>query len=248
MVTSGSDEGFGLPYEGRLGSGSGAARPFGIGFDDAAKDSTRGAAESVPLGIRVFEVLVAAVALIVTLPVTLAIGWCIRRGTPGPALFRQTRLGHSRKPFTFWKFRTYYHDARERFPDLYRYDHPPEAIGTLKFKVPDDPRATPEGRWLRKSTLDELPNFWCVLTGKMALVGPRPEIPEMLPYYRGDMLKKFDVRPGITGLAQISGRGRLSFLDTVRHDVVYVENKSFWLDIKILLLTVKKLVTRDGAF
>ena len=107
---------------------------------------------------------------------------------------------------------------------------------------------TPQGQWLRKSTLDELPNFWKVLTGEMALVGPRPEIPEMLPYYDREALLKFKVRPGVTGLAQISGRGRLSFHDTVALDVEYVLNRSLFLDLKIILLTVQKIVTRDGAF
>jgi lipopolysaccharide/colanic/teichoic acid biosynthesis glycosyltransferase len=107
---------------------------------------------------------------------------------------------------------------------------------------------TPQGHWLRKSTLDELPNFWNVLTGRMALVGPRPEIPEMLPYYGGDMLLKFTVRPGITGLAQISGRGRLGFHETVALDVEYVRRRSLTLDLKIILLTIQKIVTRDGAF
>ena len=112
----------------------------------------------------------------------------------------------------------------------------------------EDPRVTKEGDWMRRTTLDELPNFWNVLTGEMALVGPRPEIPEMLPYYRGEMLLKFSVRPGITGLAQISGRGRLSFRETVALDVKYVKQRSFWMDAKILLLTVYKIVVRDGAF
>jgi lipopolysaccharide/colanic/teichoic acid biosynthesis glycosyltransferase len=107
---------------------------------------------------------------------------------------------------------------------------------------------TPQGVWMRKSTLDELPNFWNVLTGDMALVGPRPEIPEMLPYYDQEMRLKFTVRPGITGLAQISGRGRLGFYETVQLDNEYVRNHSFLLDAKILVLTLIKIVTRDGAF
>jgi lipopolysaccharide/colanic/teichoic acid biosynthesis glycosyltransferase len=114
-------------------------------------------------------------------------------------------MGINRKPFRFVKFRTLYADARQRFPKLYSYQYTAEELEQLKFKVEDDPRVTPQGRWMRRSTLDELPNFWNVLTGDMALVGPRPEIPEMLRYYHGDMLLKFTVRPGITGMAQISG-------------------------------------------
>ena len=107
---------------------------------------------------------------------------------------------------------------------------------------------TPQGRWLRQSTLDEIPNFWNVLTGDMALVGPRPEIPEMLRYYHGEMNRKFEVRPGVTGLAQVSGRGRLGFHETVELDVDYVRRQSLLLDIKILLRTVKIVLVGDGAF
>jgi lipopolysaccharide/colanic/teichoic acid biosynthesis glycosyltransferase len=141
-----------------------------------------------------------------------------------------------------------YLDAREKFPNLYAYQYDHQQLQELKFKVRKDPRVTPQGSWLRKSTLDELPNFWNVLVGEMALVGPRPEIPEMLPYYRGKMLKKFSVRPGITGFAQISGRGDLGFYETVDLDVKYVEDRTFLLDLKILFFTLLKAVTRDGAF
>jgi lipopolysaccharide/colanic/teichoic acid biosynthesis glycosyltransferase len=205
-------------------------------------------APAVPLYLRVFEVIVASIALVVTAPVMLAVAVIIRRGTSGKALFRQQRVGVNLEPFTFVKFRTLYADARARWPELYAYRYTPDALRDLKFKIVDDPRVTPQGHWLRKSTLDELPNFWNVLTGRMALVGPRPEIPEMLPYYGGDMLLKFTVRPGITGLAQISGRGRLGFHETVALDVEYVRRRSLTLDLKIILLTIQKIVTRDGAF
>lgn len=197
---------------------------------------------------RAIESVVALVALVISAPIQLLIAFVVRRGTPGPALFRQDRVGKNLKNFTFVKFRTLYADARERFPELYGYQYSREELQKLKFKVQDDPRVTPQGEWLRKSTLDELPNFWRVLTGEMALVGPRPEIPEMLPYYTGEMLLKFSVRPGITGLAQISGRGRLGFYETVDLDVQYVKNRTFWLDFKILRLTIYKILTRDGAF
>jgi lipopolysaccharide/colanic/teichoic acid biosynthesis glycosyltransferase len=96
--------------------------------------------------------------------------------------------------------------------------------------------------------LDELPNFWNVLTGDMALVGPRPEIPEMLPYYDQAARLKFLVKPGITGLAQVSGRGRLKFLETISYDLEYVRRRNFWFDLKILLMTIYKVVMQDGAF
>ena len=197
---------------------------------------------------RLLEMFIAAAALIITAPIMLVLAIRIRLGTPGPALFFQNRVGQDQKLFRFVKFRTLYADARQRWPELYAYQYSPDQLDRLHFKVVNDPRVTPEGEWMRKSTLDELPNFWNVLTGEMALVGPRPEIPEMLPYYKGEMLLKFAVRPGVTGLAQISGRGRLSFYDTVALDVQYARERSFWLDLKIMVKTVIKIVTRDGAF
>lgn len=197
---------------------------------------------------RVVEVIVASIALVLSAPIMFLVGKIITRGTPGPALFRQDRLGKDAVPFRFIKFRTLYADARKRWPELYAYKYTERELDGLNFKVRQDPRITPQGVWLRKSTLDELPNFWNVLTGDMALVGPRPEIPEMLPYYKGEGLLKFRVRPGVTGLAQISGRGRLSFHETVRLDVEYVKNRSLWLDLRILVLTAVRIITRDGAF
>jgi lipopolysaccharide/colanic/teichoic acid biosynthesis glycosyltransferase len=206
------------------------------------------AAARVPLLTRALEICVAATALVLLSPVMLWVAWVIRRGTPGPALFRQQRVGQGFRVFTFYKFRTMYVDAREQFAHLYEYNYSPEEIQALQFKAEEDPRVTPQGKWLRFSTLDELPNFWNVLKGDMALVGPRPEIPEMLPYYQGESRMKFSVRPGITGLAQISGRGRLKFLETLAYDLEYVRNRSFLLDLKILVLTVVKMLRADGAF
>ena len=197
---------------------------------------------------RAFEIVVASIVLVVSLPIMLWVGFIIKRGTPGPALFLQKRVGRDRKLFRFVKFRTMYVDARERFPELYAYTYDEDGLAQLRFKVEDDPRVTPQGRWLRQSTLDEIPNFWNVLTGDMALVGPRPEIPEMLRYYHGEMNRKFEVRPGVTGLAQVSGRGRLGFHETVDLDVDYVRRQSLLLDIKILLRTVKIVLVGDGAF
>jgi lipopolysaccharide/colanic/teichoic acid biosynthesis glycosyltransferase len=225
---------------------------------NATEDAVQGQAQpvampaAVPVAVsptqRALEFVIAAIALILTAPIMLLMALLIRRGTPGPALFFQNRVGLDGKLFKFVKFRTLYADARQRFPELYAYRYTPEQLETLHFKVEKDPRITPQGHWMRKSTLDELPNFWNVLTGDMALVGPRPEILEMLPYYHGDMLLKFAVRPGVTGLAQISGRGRLGFYETVKLDVEYARNRSFWMDVKIIFLTVHKIITRDGAF
>jgi lipopolysaccharide/colanic/teichoic acid biosynthesis glycosyltransferase len=205
-------------------------------------------AEHTGFAQRAVEIVLAGSVLILSAPLMAFLALLIRRGTPGKALFFQQRVGVNRKPFAFVKFRTMYVDARQRFPKLYAHNYSEEEMRTMQFKIVNDPRVTPQGKWMRVSTLDELPNFWNVLKGDMALVGPRPEIPEMLPYYKGEQLLKFTVRPGITGLAQISGRGRLTFQETVAFDVQYVKTRSLAMDIKILFLTVYRMITKDGAF
>jgi len=201
-----------------------------------------------PIPVRLFEIITATSVLIVTAPLMLAITIIIKRGTPGRTLFFQKRVGRNGKLFTFVKFRTLYADARERFPELYAYSYNEQELEGLQFKVVDDPRVTPQGKWLRKTSLDELPNFWNVLTGDMALVGPRPEIPEMLPYYKGIMLQKLLVRPGITGYAQTSGRGHLGFYETVRYDLQHVREQSFMADLRMIFKTIQMVLIRHGAF
>jgi lipopolysaccharide/colanic/teichoic acid biosynthesis glycosyltransferase len=225
---------------------------------------------------RILELTAGALALIVSLPIMLIVAAVIKLDSPGPALFFQRRTGRSRlvpgadlvgrgfqivdpnfspekeywvpTTFQFVKFRTMYADARERFPELYDYHYSEEEIERMAFKVEHDPRVTRVGKWLRKSTLDELPNFWHVLTGEMRLVGPRPEIPEMLPNYRPRQMRKFSAKPGITGLPQINGRGRLSFQQTVSYDLEYVDRKSVLLDVKIIFMTIWRVITKHGAF
>jgi lipopolysaccharide/colanic/teichoic acid biosynthesis glycosyltransferase len=199
--------------------------------------------------LRAIEILLATLCMVLALPIMIIIGILIRLDSPGPALFWQNRIGLDGKTFKFVKFRTLYCDARERFPELYAYKYTDEEIQTLIFKLRNDPRVTRIGRWLRSSTLDELPNFWNVLTGDMALVGPRPELPEMMRYYNTqEMMSKFSVRPGITGLSQVSGRGELSFLETAMYDIDYVKNRSLAMDIEILLKTLYSVFLRKGAF
>jgi lipopolysaccharide/colanic/teichoic acid biosynthesis glycosyltransferase len=226
---------------------------------------------------RIFEIIVSFFALVISLPVMLLIALIIKLDSPGPALFFQRRVAKSKPvygkellkneqfrvvdsdfspekkywvPETFWfvKFRTMYANAKEKFPELYDYNCTSEELKSFAFKVQHDPRITKVGQWLRESTLDELPNFWNVLTGRMRLVGPRPEIPEMLQNYRPEQMRKFTVKPGITGLSQTNGRGRLSFQETVAYDIKYAQNCSIGLDLKILFITIWKVVTRHGAF
>lgn len=197
---------------------------------------------------RFLEICAAAILLVLTLPVMLAVALIVKLDSPGPAVFRQIRVGRNGRLFRFAKFRTLYVDARQRWPDLYAYNYTADEVAALHFKLKNDPRVTRAGRWLRKSTLDELPNLWNVLVGDVALVGPRPEIPEMLPYYDEEGLAKFSVRPGITGLAQVRGRGELSFLDTVAYDLEYVQTRSMRLDAEVLIRTFFCTILRKGAF
>jgi exopolysaccharide production protein ExoY len=218
-------------------------------------DRIHEAARAIPIGeekvhplTRLVEITVALIAIILTAPIMLWMAALIRRGTPGPALFFQSRVGINGRLFRFVKFRTLYTDAKVRWPELYAYQYTQDELDQMKFKWRNDPRVTPQGKWMRFSSLDELPNFWNLLLGHIALVGPRPEIPEMLPYYTKSQLRKFSVRPGITGLAQVSGRGRLTFQEGVAFDCEYVDTRNLWLDLKIVFLTVYKIVIRDGAF
>ena len=218
---------------------------------------------------RFLDVSLSSVALVLSLPVMLVLVIIVKFDSPGPAIFKQVRMTRDRRgtappnghtpdterrskafagrPFVFYKFRTMYVDAKERFPDLYAYDFSEDEIKTMRFKVEDDPRITRAGRFLRKTSLDELPNFWNVLRGDMTLCGPRPEIPEMSPYYDGEQLKKFQVTAGVTGPAQIYGRGDLSFQETVRLDADYAVNRSLKGDIFIIWRTLEAVVFRRGA-
>ena len=152
------------------------------------------------------------------------------------------------RPFMFYKFRTMRHDARQVYPHLYAYDYTSEEIGAFCFKIADDPRLTRFGRFIRKTSLDELPNLINVVKGDMALVGPLAEIPEMAKYYHPWQELKFKVKPGITGYAQTGGRGLLSFQETIQHDVEYVLQRSLLVDLRLLYKTALAVVKRLGAF
>ena len=178
---------------------------------------------------RIFDCLAASLALLLLALPLLALAWLIRRKLGSPVLFRQVRPGLHGKPFTMLKFRTM---TDERGPD--------EAL------LPDAQRMTPFGRFLRASSLDELPELWNVLRGEMSLVGPRPLLMEYLPLYTPEQARRHELRPGITGWAQVNGRNAISWPDKFSLDVWYVDNQSLWLDIKILWMTVRKVLVRDG--
>ena len=179
---------------------------------------------------RLFDLLTALLALILLSPILLWVALKVRRRLGSPVIFRQTRPGLHGKPFDMIKFRTM----------LEAYDEHGKPL-------PNEQRMTPFGRLLRSTSLDELPELWNVVKGSMSLVGPRPLRMEYLPLYNAHQARRHDVRPGITGWAQINGRNSLSWEQKFDLDVWYVENQSLWLDIKILFLTVKKVLVREGV-
>jgi len=178
---------------------------------------------------RLFDITVSASLLVVLSPLLILLAMLVRVKLGSPVLFRQTRPGKDAKPFRMLKFRTMT-DARG--PD-----------GAL---LPDAERLTSFGRFLRSTSLDELPELWNVLKGDMSLVGPRPLLMEYLPLYSPEQARRHEVRPGITGWAQVNGRNELSWEEKFDLDVWYVDNRSFRLDLKILSLTVKKVCAREG--
>jgi lipopolysaccharide/colanic/teichoic acid biosynthesis glycosyltransferase len=178
---------------------------------------------------RLFDSIFSAFALIILALPLLILTWLIRRKLGSPVFFRQIRPGLHGQPFEMVKFRTM---TDELGPD-----------GEL---LPDVVRLTPFGRFLRATSLDELPELWNVLKGDMSLVGPRPLLMEYLPLYTPEQARRHEVRPGVTGWAQINGRNAISWEDKFKLDVWYVDNRCLWLDIKILWLTVKKVLVRDG--
>ncbi len=178
---------------------------------------------------RLFDIVASCVALLLFSLPLLFLTWQVRRKLGSPAFFHQTRPGLNGRPFNMIKFRTMT-DTRD--PD-----------GQL---LPDADRLTSFGRFLRASSLDELPEVWNVLKGDMSLVGPRPLLMDYLPLYSVEQSRRHEVRPGITGWAQINGRNALSWEEKFKLDVWYVDNQSMRLDIKILWLTVRKVLVRDG--
>ncbi|EHH2485702.1 sugar transferase [Vibrio vulnificus] len=178
---------------------------------------------------RLFDFLVSLTALILLSPIIALVAWKIRKNLGSPVLFRQTRPGLNGKPFEMVKFRTM-----------------KDAVDAQGNPLPDSERMTPFGDKLRNSSLDELPELLNVLKGEMSLVGPRPLLMQYLPLYNLEQARRHEVRPGVTGWAQINGRNAISWEEKFKLDVWYVDNRSFWLDFKILLLTVKKVLIKEG--
>ncbi len=254
------------------GTGRSLGRLHAVPVRDVA--ASRWLVEAVYRG---FEILVALTGLLVGLPLMLIAAAVIRCDSPGPVLFFHQRPGRSTAVrgrdlkgrtdlhpppggfeadrlyyvpsyFTLVKFRTMYNDARTRFPQFYAYNFTPEEFHRQYPTIQRDPRVTRAGRVLRMTSLDELPNLWSVLAGHLRLAGPRPEAPEVLQYYTPEDMYKFAYKPGITGLAQINGRGLLNWGETLDWDLQYVRTRSVGLDLKIIFMTLKQVITRHGAF
>jgi exopolysaccharide biosynthesis polyprenyl glycosylphosphotransferase len=192
----------------------------------------------------VYDPVVAACAVVLLAPLLLGIAIAIKVDSPGPVFFRQTRVGQRGREFKITKFRTMVADADRRKADLM---HLNEGSGPL-FKLREDPRVTRVGSFLRRTSLDELPQLFDVLVGHMSLVGPRPHLASELALFGDDSVRRLMVKPGMTGLWQISGRSDLTFEESVRVDLRYVENWSLTLDLFILWKTVSVILQRDGAY
>ncbi len=178
---------------------------------------------------RATDVLGSLLALVILGPVILWLAWTVRRRLGAPVFFRQSRPGRYARPFEIVKFRT----MRDAVDEHGRH-------------LPDSERLTDFGRVLRRTSLDELPELWNVLRGEMSLVGPRPLLTEYLEHYTPEQMRRHEVRPGITGWAQVNGRNAIGWEEKFAYDVWYVDNWSLWLDIRILARTVVKVIRREG--
>ena len=196
---------------------------------------------------RLIDTLLALVAFVFALPFFLVIPVLVKLTSRGPVFYRQDRLGRNGKPFKVWKFRSMYADADARLERLVASDPKIAAEWKKNFKLASDPRVTPFGRILRKTSLDELPQLFNVFSGEMALIGPRPIVAAEVPYY-GDSYRIFSsVKPGVTGLWQVSGRSETDYVRRVALDTYYVLNWSPWMDLWILLRTVYAVIFMRGA-
>jgi lipopolysaccharide/colanic/teichoic acid biosynthesis glycosyltransferase len=200
---------------------------------------------------RSTDVVLSLLFLLASLPLYLVIALVVKLTSPGPVLFRQSRVGQEARPFTMLKFRTM---RAASDPTLHReyvtqfIKGQKEVSNQALFKLVDDPRVTPIGRFLRRTSLDELPQFWNVLVGDMSLVGPRPPLPyEFEQYEPWHRRRVFEAKPGVTGLWQVVGRSRTTFDQMVRLDLRYARTRSFWTDLRILLATPRAIVSGNGA-
>jgi exopolysaccharide biosynthesis polyprenyl glycosylphosphotransferase len=192
---------------------------------------------------RAIDIVSACAGLLICGLSYLWYAWNIRRESPGPVLFRQQRVGQNGRSFTLYKFRTMYPDADKRLPELLKHNE----MGGFMFKMKNDPRVTPTGKWFRRTHLDELPQFWNVLKGEMSLVGTRPPTPSEVAQYKVHHHRRLSMKPGLTGLWQLNGNGKVSeFEEVVQLDCEYIDNWSLTLDCRIIVRTLSKMLHRSG--
>jgi exopolysaccharide biosynthesis polyprenyl glycosylphosphotransferase len=200
---------------------------------------------------RTFDVLVTSVTMLFIWPIMAAIAVAIKLDSPGPVLYRQTRIGERGQVFSMLKFRSMRVDGDDSIHRAYVkkliQENTSLSNGAGTLKMTDDPRITRVGKFIRKTSLDELPQFINVIRGEMSLVGPRPPIPYEVEVYQEWHTRRFEAIPGITGMWQVYGRNRVSFDEMVRMDIDYIERQSLWLDLKLLVQTPLVLLTGRGA-
>lgn len=227
-----------------LGAGSERLQVFYLGDIPMLEYQAKGLHGADLLLKRAFDILVSALALILLSPLLGLLAVLVRLDSRGPILYVSERCGRKGKAFRFYKFRSMRPGAEE---ELEKLRHLNETDGPV-FKIRRDPRVTRVGRFLRRLSLDELPQLWNILKGDMSLVGPRPPTPEEVVKYEDWQLRRLEIRPGLTCLWQIGGRSNLSFTDWMKLDLFYLDNWSFWLDLKIILKTVFVVLRGEGAY
>lgn len=193
---------------------------------------------------RIFDILVSTILFIILSPILLILVIWIKLDSEGEAVFMQTRVGTGGRPFTIYKFRTMVKNADRMF----NKSVDKENLGEFVFQDKDDPRITKSGKFLRKTSLDELPQLINILKGDMSLIGPRPEIPAIADLYSDHEKIRLMVKPGVSGLAQVNGRGDLELSKTIAYDVSYVKEFSLWMDLKIFFKTFKVVILGEGAY
>ena len=225
-------------------------KPFKSMRDASSAKAAESPASPEPFGYaafkRVFDVTLGALLLLIALPLILIAALAIRLESPGSPFFIQTRLGKGGKEFKIIKLRGMYRDARQRFPSYYDYSRCQDL--NFYFHNEEDPRVTRAGRFIRRTSIDELPNLWNVVMGDMSLVGPRPEIPDVLVWYGPYRDEYLSVKPGITCLSKCTGRDRLTKRETIEFDLEYIRRRSFPSDMRILWKTFRSVLLRRDVF
>ena len=194
---------------------------------------------------RIMDCIGSGIGLLLLSPLFAVMAILIKLESPGPVLFSQTRIGKDGVEFRCWKFRSMFQDAEQRKQELLQQN---EMAGGVTFKMKHDPRVTRVGRFIRKASIDELPQLWNVFNGDMSLVGPRPPVPQEVAQYTAHERQRLAVKPGITCIWQVSGRSDIPFNEQVLLDIEYIRSRSLWLDISLLLRTIPAVLLARGSY